>query len=119
MVAIEYEILVESEKKTITNCFTLLGISPIKVHGKPFSSRKSIGKRKINSTVDAITEKVAKTSKLTKSDLDNTTIVGNEDAAKEMHEKADQFDHLMSLIKGKVLSCKTSPEKIQYLILSL
>ena len=119
MVAIEYEILVESEKKTITNCFTLLGISPIKVHGKPFSSRKSIGKRKISSTVDAITEKVAKTLKLTKSDLDNTTIVGNEDAAKEIHEKADEFDHLMSLIKGKVLNCKTSPEKIQYLILSL
>ena len=44
MVTIEHEILVESEKKTITNCFTLLGISPIKVHGKPFSSRKSLGK---------------------------------------------------------------------------
>ena len=65
----------------------------------------------------AITEKVAKTLKLTKSDLDNTTIVGNEDAAKEIHEKAAQFDHLMCLIKGKVLSCKTSREKIQYLTL--
>ena len=65
----------------------------------------------------AITEKVAKTLKLTKFDLDNTTIVGNEDAAKEIHEKAAQFDHLMCLIKGKVLSCKTSREKIQYLTL--
>ena len=42
-----------------------------------------------------ITEKVAKTLKLTKFDLDNTTIVGNEDAAKEIHEKAAQFDHLI------------------------
>ena len=48
--------------------------------------------------MDAITEKVAKT---TKSDLDNTVIVGNEDAAIEIHEKAAQFDHLMSFIKGK------------------
>ena len=119
MVATEHEILVESEKKTITDSFTMLGISPIKVHGKPFSSRKSLGKRKINYVMDAITEKVAKTLKLTKSDLDNTTIVGNEDAAKVIHEKATQFDHLMSLMKGKVLSCKTSREKIQYLTVSL
>ena len=53
--------------------------------------------------MDAITEKVAKTLKLTKYDLDNTTIVGNEDAAKEIHEKVAQLDHLMSLIKGKVV----------------
>ena len=39
----------------------------------------------------AITEKVAKTLKLTKSDLDNTAIVGNADAAKEIHEKAAQI----------------------------
>ena len=44
-------------------------------------------------------------------------IVGIEDAAEEIHEKATQFDHLMCLIKGKVLSCKTSCEKIQYLTL--
>ena len=111
------KILAESEKKTITNCFTLLAILPIKVHGKPFSSRKSLGKRKMNSAMDAITEKVAKTLKLTKSDLDNNAVVGNEDAAKEIHEKAAKFDHLMSLIKGKALSCKTSREKIQYLTL--
>ena len=86
------------KKKTITNCFTLLGISPIKVHGKPFSSRKSLSKRKTNSVMDAIRGKVAKTLKLTKSDLDNTKIVGNEDAAKEIHEKAPQFDHFISLI---------------------
>ena len=117
MVAIAHEILVESEKKAITNCFTLSGISPIKVHGKPFSSRKSFGKRKINAAMDAITEKVAKTLKLTKSDLDNTMIVGNEDAAKEIHEKAAEFHHLMSLIKRKVSSCKTSREKIKYFTL--
>ena len=117
MVATEHEILVESEKETITNHFNLLGISPVKVHGKPFSSRKSLGNRKINSATDAITEKVAETLKLTKFDLDNTLIMGNEDAAKQIHEKAAQFDQLMSLIKGKVLSCKTSHKKIQYLTL--
>ena len=47
----------------------------------------------------------------------NTTIVGNEDAAKEIHEKAAQFDHHMNLTEVKVLSCKTSQEKIQYLTL--
>ena len=54
--------------------------------------------KKINSAMDTITEKVAKTLKITKSDLDNTTILGNEDAAKEIHEKAAQFDHFISLI---------------------
>ena len=60
MVAIEHEILVQSQKETIIVCFNLLGISPIKVHGKPFSGRKSLGKRKINSAIEAITEKVLK-----------------------------------------------------------
>ena len=115
MVATENEILVESKKEANTNCFNLLGISPVKVHGKPFCSRKSLGNRKINSATDAITEKVSETLTLTKFDLDNTLIVGNEDAAKQIQEKAAQFDQLMSLIKGKVLSCKTSHEKIQYL----
>ena len=82
MVAIEHEIFVESEKETITDCFNLLGIALIKAHGKSFNSRKSLGKRKINSVMETITEKVAKTLKFTKFDLDNTTIVGNEDTEK-------------------------------------
>ena len=93
----------------------MLGILPIKDYF--YFTRKSTGKRKINSAIDTITEKVAKPLKLTKCDLDNTTIVGNQDAVKENMKKAAQFDHLMSLIKRKVLSCKTSCEKIQYLIL--
>ena len=36
IVAIKHEILVESEKETITDCFNLLGISLIKVDEKPF-----------------------------------------------------------------------------------
>ena len=68
--------------------------------------------------MDAITEKVAKTLKPTKFDLDNTTIVWNEDAAKEIQEKVAQFDHLTSLTNGKVLSFKTSREKIQYFTVS-
>ena len=51
--------------------------------------------------MEANTEKIAKTRKLTKFDLDNTTIVGNEDAAKEIRETVAQFDHLMSLKKVK------------------
>ena len=38
--------------------------------------------------METFTEKVAKTLKVTKLYLDNTTVVGNEDAAKEIHEKA-------------------------------
>ena len=62
------------------------------------------------------TEKIGKTLTLTKFDLCYTTIVGNEDAAKEIHETVAQFDHLMGLMKVKVLSCKTQ-EKIQHLTL--
>ena len=46
-----------------------------------FGSR-SLGKRKINSVMDAVAEKLAKTLNLTKSDVDNTVIVGNENDAK-------------------------------------
>ena len=44
-------------------------------------------------------------------------IVGNYDATNEIHVKAVQFDDLMSLIKGKFFSCKTSREKVLYLTL--
>ena len=66
MVAIKHEILVEPEKKINTDSFNSFEISPLKVHGKPFSSRKSLCQRKINSAIKAITEKVAKTLKLCK-----------------------------------------------------
>ena len=66
--------------------------------------------------MDAITEKVAKTLKLTKFDLDNTTIVGNEDAAKEIQEKAAQFDHLTSLTNGKVLILRLLERKFNILL---
>ena len=36
---------------------------------------------------------------------------------KKYMRKLPKFDYLMSLINGKVLSCKTSREKIQYLTL--
>ena len=42
---------------------------------------------------------------------------GNEYASRKIHEKAAQFDHLMSLIKGRVLGYKISLEKIQYLFI--
>ena len=42
---------------------------------------------------------------------------GNEYASRKIHEIAAQFDHLMSLIKGRVLGCKISLEKIQYLFI--
>ena len=35
------------EKQTVADCFRIIRVSTIKVHGKPFSDRRSIGKRKI------------------------------------------------------------------------
>ena len=59
-------------------------------------------------------EKVAKTLNLPKCDLYNTT---GDEVAKDVYEKAAQFDRLMGSIKEKVSSCNTSREKIQYLTL--
>ena len=53
--------------------------------------------------METFTEKVAKTLKVTKLYLDNTTIVGNMKMLQKKYMKKLQFDHLMSLIKGKVL----------------
>ena len=41
VVDIENQMLVESDKEIIAECFNSLGVSPMKVHGKPSSSRKS------------------------------------------------------------------------------
>ena len=46
MVAIEHEIVVESEKETITDCFNLLGIAPIKVQENHSAAEKVLVKEK-------------------------------------------------------------------------
>ena len=53
-------ISVETEKRNINECFSAIGISPLKTKGLHYSGKATLGKRKMFSTMQCVNTKVAK-----------------------------------------------------------
>ncbi len=51
---------VETEKRNISECFSAIGISPLKTKGLHYSGKATLGKRKISSAMQCVKIKVAK-----------------------------------------------------------
>ena len=51
----------ETERNGLSQCFSKLGVSPIKAHAQPESTRVKAVKRKLETAVTALQEKVART----------------------------------------------------------
>ena len=51
---------IEQDWQDISESFQSVGISPLKVHAQPFSGRVNLGKRKLNTAISTIQEKVAR-----------------------------------------------------------
>ena len=107
----------EKNRQDISDCFDIIGVSPIKLHAQPLSSRVNLGKRKVTiSAISAIQEKVAKTLNITPEDI-NLDISTSEDVDL-LKYKAENFDRLMQLIKEKISSLKSTKDIIQVLTLT-
>ena len=77
--------------------FQSVVISLLKVHVQPLSGRVNLGKRKLDTAISTIQEKVARTLNVTPEEINlDTSITEDVDL---LQIKAENFDRLMQLIK--------------------
>ena len=57
---IEHCVSLEESKLELSDCFASIGISPIKAHSQPSTSKSKTGKRKLEIAFASVTEKVAR-----------------------------------------------------------
>ena len=60
---------IEQDWQDISESFQSVDISPLKVHAQPFSGRVNLGKRKLNTAISTIQEKVARALNVTPEEL--------------------------------------------------
>ena len=94
-----------------TRRYQSVGISPLKVHVQSMSGRINLGKRKLNTAISTIQEKIARVLNLISEEINlDTRTTENVDL---LRIKAENFDRLMQLIKEKLSTIKTNREIIQ------
>ena len=102
----------EENRSILTDCFTSIGLSPLKTHALPPSSRRSLGKRKISALISEVSDKVAVALDVP---IQNLETKQNESDTL-IKQKADQLDRLMYLLKEK-LKTTDYRSKVQMLTL--
>ena len=107
---------IEQDRQDISECFQTIGISPMKAHAQPLSGRVNLGKRKLNTAISTIQEKVARALNVTPEEINlDTSTTENVDL---LQIKAENFDRLMQLIKEKLSIIKANREIIHVLDLA-
>ena len=64
---------IEQDRQDISECFQSVGISLLKVHAQPLSGRVNLGKRKLNTAISTIQEKVARALNVTPEEINLDT----------------------------------------------
>ena len=114
MLFVEESVSRDEDRNHLQDLFSSIGVSPIKIHGKPESVRISSSKRKIGSAVETITKKVASSINVSVEQLQSSPKAKNDRA---ISEKARCFDEMMSLLREKIFSLASSRSKLQILTL--
>ena len=60
---------IEQDRQDISECFRSVGISRLKVHAQPLSRRANLGKRKLDTAISTIQEKVARALNITSEEI--------------------------------------------------
>ena len=87
----------DKNQQDISDCFQSVGISLLKVHAQPLSGRVNLGKRKLNTAISTIQEKVARALNVTPEEINLDT--GTTEDVDLSVIKVENFDRLMQLIK--------------------
>ena len=104
----------EGNRSDLSECFSSLGMSPIKVHSQPDTTKIRNAKRKLEKAVSTLTGKVAKTLCVPETALEP---VGKQKEQNEVQAKAAMFDQMVTNIRDKVLSATSYRAKLQALTL--
>ena len=100
----------EQDQQDISECSQCVAISPLKIHVQPLSGRVNFGKRKLNTTISTIQEKVARALRTPKEINLDATFTEDVDL---LQIKAETSDRLMQPTKEKFSTTKTHREIIQ------
>ena len=107
---------IEQNRQDVSECVQSVGISQLKVHTQTLSGRINLGKRKINTAISTIQEKVARLLNVTPEEINfDTSTIEDVDL---LWIKAEHFGSLMQLIKEKLSTIKTNREIIQVITLT-
>lgn len=110
---LESSVSIEMERNRVSECFSAIGLSPLRYHSQPTSSKIKQGKRKIGIASNIITEKVARSL-----DVPIDIVQPREDdISRNIIKKSKDFDDMMLLLKQKLTSLKIYRLKIQVLTL--
>lgn len=108
---LEKSVTKENEKKELDSCFTLVGVSPLKLHSLGSSSKTTTGKRKLSTVISNLKLKVAKTLDIDPQNLEESPQTND-------LTKDKMFDNLISKFIDKHNEVKKIPDKIQILTLA-
>jgi len=112
---IEHCVSLEESKLELSDCFASIGISPIKTHSQPSTSKSKTGKRKLETAFASMTEKVARALDVPVETVQPTSSFS---FGKKIEEKAINFDKMMDLLAEKVKTLSTKSSKMQILTLA-
>ena len=104
----------EIEKRNINECFSAIGISPLKTKGLHSSGKATLGKRKFFSAMQCVKTKVAKSLNVDSELLNNEALK----IKKDILDKAKCFDTMIEHLVAKVKTVESTKIKIQILTLA-
>ena len=88
-------------------------MSPVKLHGKPFVNRMSIGKRKLKTIITVFKEKLSSSLKIPLTEIE----VFENEYILDLNKKVAQFEKMLVLMKDKLEKCCLFRDKVQVLTL--
>ena len=104
----------ETETTNINECFSAIGISPLKTKGLHYSGKACLGKRKLSSTMQSIKTKISRS-------LNIDSVLLNDEPLKfknETLDKAKCFNKMIEVLAAKVKTVESTKIEIQILTLT-
>ena len=105
---------IETGKTNINECFSAIGISPLKTKGFHYFGKAHLGKRKLSSAMQSIKTKLSRS-------LNIDSVLLNDEPLKFKNESLDKakcFDKKIEVLAAKVKTVESTKMKIQILTLA-
>ena len=107
---IETSFAQEQERSQLKECFSAMGMSPIKSGSLPSSSKVNVGKRQLEAAVTCMKTKIARSLYIPSEKIE----ISKQTMDNEVMEKADAFDYLMTLLADKTNLVEISELKFKF-----
>ncbi|XP_065646795.1 uncharacterized protein LOC136076901 [Hydra vulgaris] len=67
---VQQEADINKNRQELSDCLSIIGVSPVKFHGKPFANHMSIGKQKIKTITTVFKDKLSSSLKIPFTDVE-------------------------------------------------